>query len=123
MSKKIEQKDQPKIEMIENNDNRESKVSNDSADQFMRTVSLARPSVRVDILTEDDSESGILEKQSPNFFKMWQKRFFVLDQKILKYFKSRNDFTNQKAPKGVINFNQIWVEISEKEGLKFDIKI
>jgi hypothetical protein len=51
-----------------------------------------------------------MEKQSPNILKTWQKRYFVLEKRILKYFKSKEEFLAQKPPKGVINFQQIWVE-------------
>lgn len=45
-----------------------------------------------------------MDKQSPSFHKAWQKRYFVLDKKILKYFKNKADYEAQKPPKGAINF-------------------
>lgn len=58
----------------------------------------------MDILTADDYHKGMLEKQSPKLLKQWQKRYFVLEAKTLKYYKSQNDYDKKKAPKGVINF-------------------
>ncbi len=45
-----------------------------------------------------------MEKKSPNFIKRWQKRYFVLDKRILKYYKNRKNYENFLEPKGVINF-------------------
>lgn len=59
---------------------------------------------------EDSVLTGILEKRSPGLLQLWQKRFFVLDQKVLKYYKSETDYKNNVVPKGVLNFQQIWVE-------------
>ena len=33
-----------------------------------------------------------------------------MDTKILKYYKSEAEYYNGKPPKGVINFQQVWVE-------------
>ena len=48
-------------------------------------------------------------------FKRWQKRFFVLEKKVLKYFKTDGDFHMTKLPKGVINFQQIMVKADFKD--------
>jgi hypothetical protein len=37
----------------------------------LRSISLAKPSLRMDILTADDYHKGILEKQSPKYLKRW----------------------------------------------------
>lgn len=37
----------------------------------LRSISIAKPSLRMDILTADDSHKGMLEKQSPKFLKQW----------------------------------------------------
>ena len=58
----------------------------------------------MDVLTEDDKYKGFLEKQSPSFLKRWQKRYFVLENKMLKYFKNKSDYDSNKIPKGVLNF-------------------
>ena len=47
--------------------------------------------------------------------KHWQKRYFVLERKVLKYFKSEADYHSLKPPKGVLNFQQIWVEPEFKD--------
>lgn len=45
-----------------------------------------------------------MEKKSPSFHKIWQKRYFVLDKRVLKYYKNKQDYISRKPPKGVINF-------------------
>ena len=89
-----------------------------------RNISISRPSMISDVLTEDDNYEGILEKQSPSFLKRWQKRYFVLCKKMLKYYKTEADFRIGKPPKGVLNFQQIWIEpkFQEKER-KMDLHI
>lgn len=59
---------------------------------IIRSVSVARPSIRKDVLTSNDSHQDYIEKQSPNILKKWQKRYFVLDKRILKYYKSKEDY-------------------------------
>lgn len=87
-------------------------------------MSLSRPSMISDKLTEDDSCSGWVEKQSPNLFKRWQKRYFVLEKKLLKYFKTDQEYYLKKPPKGVINLMQIWVEPTFMDlQLKIDLKL
>ena len=56
----------------------------DTNNSFVRTISIARPSLRNDVLSEDDFMKGILEKQSPSLLKRWQKRYFVLSNRVLK---------------------------------------
>jgi hypothetical protein len=58
----------------------------------------------MDILTADDFHKGMMDKQSPKFFKQWQKRYFVLEAKTLKYYKTQTDYDKKKPPKGVVNF-------------------
>lgn len=69
-----------------------------------RTISVSRTSVRKDILTALDSHQGIMDKQSPSFHKLWQKRYFVLARRVLKYYKKKDDHDKGNQPKGVINF-------------------
>lgn len=71
---------------------------------------MSRPSVLSDLLTKDDFCEGVIEKQSPSFHKMWQKRYFVLKNRMLFYYKSKADYDQQKTCKGVINFQQIGVD-------------
>ena len=89
-----------------------------------RSYSISKPTIPKDVLTTDDSHAGLIEKQSPSFHKRWQKRYFVLDKKILKYFKNKADFDSQKPPKGAINFSQIWITMSsKKDSKKIDLQI
>lgn len=62
-------------------------------------------------LTIDDFHEGYLDKMRPKFtlFTKWQSRYFVLTNRMLKYYKSQEEYFEQKAPKGVINFNQVSV--------------
>jgi hypothetical protein len=67
----------------------ESKIpDNESNYSYGRTISIARPSIKIDVLTADDFHKGMMMKQSPSFLKKWQKRYFVLDTKMLKYYKT-----------------------------------
>lgn len=61
-----------------------------------RTISIARPSIKNEILTENDSHKGMMDKQSPSFLKSWQRRYFVLEAKMLKYYKTQNDYDTKK---------------------------
>jgi hypothetical protein len=63
-------------------------------------------------------------KKSPALLKVWQKRYFVLNLKTLKYYKNESDYLNKLKPKGTINFNQISAEYAVKDTqLKIDLKI
>lgn len=54
-----------------------------------RNISVSRPSMISDLMTKNDFYEGVIEKQSPSFHKMWQKRYFVLKNRILFYYKSK----------------------------------
>lgn len=69
-----------------------------------RNISVSRPSMISDLLTKDDFCEGVIEKQSPSFHKMWQKRYFVLKNRMLFYYKTKADYEQHKTCKGVINF-------------------
>ena len=78
-----------------------------NADRFVKDM------VKVDQHTEInefDFHEDFMDKQSPSFHKRWQKRYFVLNNCILKYYKNKADFKNYLPPKGVINFQQVCVE-------------
>jgi hypothetical protein len=57
-----------------------------------------------DTLSERDFHKGHLEKKSPSFHRLWQKRFFVLENRVLKYYKTEQDYNEKRPPKGVIDF-------------------
>jgi hypothetical protein len=57
-----------------------------------KSVSVAKPRIVRDIFTDNDKHEDFMIKQSPSFHKAWQKRYFVLDKKILKYFKSKAEY-------------------------------
>ena len=73
---------------------------------YKRQVSVSRTSVKntFDKLTNMDFCQGVLEKQSPSFHKFWQKRYFVLKNRMLFYYKTKADFEENKTSKGVLNF-------------------
>lgn len=53
---------------------------------------------------------------------MWQKRYFVLENKMLKYYKNEAEHKESKIPRGVLNFQQIWIE-SEFEDDKMKVHL
>ena len=56
--------------------------------------------------------------------KLWQKRYFVLKDKLLKYYDKQTDHEEGRVPKGVINFNQICVNAGfTKENLKIELSL
>lgn len=89
-----------------------------------RNFSLSRPSIIKDNLTEDDYCTGWLEKQQPKMLRRWQKRFFVLDKKLIKYYKNKDDYMDKKQPKGVLNLKQIWINPTfNQSGFKIDLQL
>lgn len=61
------------------------------------------------MITSDDFHEDCLDKQSPMLIKIWQSRYFVLDKRVLKYFKNKEEYVNGNPPKGIINFQQVAV--------------
>lgn len=51
-----------------------------------------------------------MEKQCPSIIKIWQKRYFVLDDTTLKYYKTKSQYMNGLPPKGVLNFQLVGVK-------------
>ena len=49
----------------------ESKSPIRDDESYHRTISIARPSIKKDVLTSDDFEKGMMFKQSPSFLKNW----------------------------------------------------
>lgn len=55
----------------------------------MKTIDVYKnTSNKADVITSDDYQTGIMEKESPNILKTWQKRYFILDKRVLKYYKN-----------------------------------
>jgi hypothetical protein len=75
-------------------------------------------------IEERDEFMGVMEKLRPNFIKTWQKRFFLLEKRALKYYKQESDYINTRSPLGIINFDQIEVvtEFIDKE-LRINLSI
>ena len=68
--------------------------------------------------------SGFLDKQGGGLGgrKSWNKRFFVLSDRNLSYYKSQEDFENGDAPAGVILLNAYFVcETDNSEACEFMI--
>lgn len=68
------------------------------------SISVSRPTLTNDQLTNDDYYEGVLLKQSPSFHKMWQRRYFVLRNRMLFYYKSKQYYNDKRSIKGVLNF-------------------
>ena len=68
---------------------------------------------------------GYLKKQRPTkIMNYYQKRYFVLQARILKYFKDEKEYLENKAPKGVINFNQICVnQVFSEKDIKIELQL
>jgi hypothetical protein len=64
-------------------------------------------------------KSGFLLKKSPHIPSSWQKRWFILTNESLSYYKNSNDNT----PKGVIPLEQIVSCIEEKSNKKTILKL
>ena len=76
-------------------------------------------------LTQDDHFTGYMDKRQPNFLKTWQKRYWVLENRMLKYYRQDQDYLNQLPPKGVINFEQVSVDyefIDKEQKINLRIK-
>jgi len=68
--------------------------------------------------------SGFLDKQGGGLGgrKSWNKRYFVLSERNLSYYKSQEDFENGDAPAGVILLNAYFVcETDNTEACEFMI--
>ena len=85
---------------------------------MIRSVSVVRSSPFQAALSDMDTHAGYLEKQQPNFLKSWQRRFWVLENRMLKYYKNDSDYLNKLPPKGVINFEQVSVDLHFTDDLK-----
>ena len=67
---------------------------------------------------------GELYKLSPNTFRGWQRRYFVLSNTTLKYYKSLKHCLDGKHPKGVISFQHIKVDLKrEKKERQFSLTL
>ena len=91
----------------------------------MRTISVSNNLASRSVgLGQDDSHMEYLEKQSPSILKLWQKRFFVLGHRMIKYYKTHADFNQGQPPRGVINFEQVCVDYEFKDiQQRIDLKI
>lgn len=65
-----------------------------------------------------------MEKRSPSFLKIMQKRYFVLRNRMLFYYKSESHFKNHMPIKGVLNFQQVCFEATfTQKKLKIVLKM
>ena len=46
----------------------------------------SQPSQKNDEISDGDSMKGYMQKKSPDFLKLWNTRYFVLENRMLKYF-------------------------------------
>lgn len=82
----------------------------ENLNQKLLTSVLSRPTVIDDQLTNEDFHQGIMEKRSPSFHKRMQKRYFVLRNRMLFYYKSEEHYKENMPIKGVLNFQQVCFE-------------
>lgn len=67
---------------------------------------------------------GYMQKKSPDFLKLWNSRYFVLENRMLKYFQNEEEYKNNLPPKGILNFEQVNVVSDFNEvTLKIDLRI
>ena len=62
---------------------------------------------------------GFLLKKSPSWFKNWQDRYFVLENRKLKYYKGKD----VEVPQGVINFDHLDCEVVKVSDDRFNIQV
>lgn len=83
-------------------------------EQRMRNMLLAHKVVR----------AGYLSKKSGNMMRNWQKRYFVLKESSLAYYKTEEDFDlGQVEPLGIIPLSLVRNVEQVKQGDKFDISL
>ena len=82
-----------------------------ATDGGLRSVSVSTRKLSMvnDLISEDDYCQGPLDKQSPSFLKFYQTRYFVLQKRMLYYYKNKDEYTQGRTPKGIINFQQVCV--------------
>ena len=84
----------------------------------------SQPSEKNDEMTEGDQMKGYMQKKSPDFLKLWNNRYFVLENRMLKYFQNEEEFNNNLPPKGILNFEQVNVVSDFNEvTLRIDLRI
>jgi hypothetical protein len=67
---------------------------------------------------------GYMQKKSPDFLKLWNNRYFVLENRMLKYFQNEDEFNKNLPPKGILNFEQVNVVSDFNEvTLRIDLRI
>ena len=84
----------------------------------------SQPSEKNDEMTEGDQMKGYMQKKSPDFLKLWNNRYFVLENRMLKYFQNGDEFNKNLPPKGILNFEQVNVVSDFNEvTLRIDLRI
>jgi hypothetical protein len=80
--------------------------------------------VENDELSVADLMQGYLQKKSPDFLKLWNTRYFVLEKRVLKYYQNHQEFNNKMPPRGLVNFEQVNVVSDFNEvTLRIDMRI
>lgn len=102
-------------------------MRNRNQDDLVRTVTLAESKAQNQAEMDRLSRTfeGEVEKQSPKMnLKIWQKRYFVLSHRILRYYKNQRECYENKPPKGIINFQQVLVNYKFQDDKKrIDLQI
>lgn len=60
-----------------------------------------------DTIVGTESHRGVMQKQCPSFRLLWQNRYFVLKHRMLRYYKTEEDYKRDRPPRGILNFQQV----------------
>ena len=79
-------------------------------------------------VTADDvaalaSRKGYLQKQASTSRTKWQKRYFVLDNGLLSYYGTHEDYANSAPPKGTMNLESCTASAATEMERSFCIKL
>ena len=65
---------------------------------------MSEPVIQNDALSASERYQEHMSKKGFNFPQLWAKRYFVLNDRILKYYKTKKDYESGKEPRGALNF-------------------
>ena len=87
-------------------------------------LDFSQPTSKNDEITEGDQMKGYMQKKSPDYLKLWNTRYFVLENRMLKYFQNEEEYKNKLPSKGILNFEQVNVVSDFNEvTLRIDLRI
>lgn len=77
----------------------------------------------VTMIADTIKKKGYIYKLSPSKVIGWQKRYFVLFDWTLKYYKNESEFVKKKPPKGIIDFSRLDVCIDKEKNQQLNLHI